>query len=99
VRPARQPVAQRRAPLAGGAAQAAAQPGIDEPAPQRGAEGRRVAGRDEQARPGSVRSVPEGLGHAADLGGEDRQPARQGLGDHHPVGLAARGEHEQVRGG
>ena len=54
-----------------------------EPGPQRGTEGRRVAGRDQQPRPGTVLPVPEGLGHPADLGGEDRQAAGQGLGDDH----------------
>ena len=51
--------------------------------------------------PGRVPScaVPEGLGHPADVGGEDRQPAGQRLGDDHAVGLGVRGEHEQVRGG
>ena len=51
--------------------------------------------------PGRVPSsaVPEGLGHPADLGGEDRQAAGQGLGDDHAVRLGVRGEHEQVRGG
>ena len=67
--------------------------------PQRGAEGRRVAGRDQQPRPGAVLPVPERLGHPADVGGEDRQAAGQGLGDDHAVRLGVRGEHEQVRGG
>ena len=51
--------------------------------------------------PGRVPSaaVPERLGHPADLGGEDRHAAGQGLGDDHAVRLGARGEHEQVRGG
>ena len=95
----RRPPAQRRAPLAGGPAQAPAQPGVAEPGPQRGAEGRRVAGRDEQPRPGTVLPVPERLGHPADLGCEDRQAAGEGLGDDHAVRLGVRGEHEQIRGG
>ena len=70
------PPAQRRAPLAGGPAQAPAQLGVAEPGPQRGAEGRRVAGRDEQPGAGAVLAVPERLGHAADVGGE--RPARRG---------------------
>jgi hypothetical protein len=43
--------------------------------------------------------VAEGFGHPADVGGDDRQTAGQGLGDDHPVGLGVRGEHEHVRAG
>ena len=39
---------------------------------------------------------PRASRHAADVGGEHRQAAGQGLGDDHAVGLRARGEHEQV---
>ena len=53
----------------------------------------RVAGRDEEA------AVAERLGHPADVGGEHRHAAGQGLGDDHAVGLAVRGEDEQVCGG
>ena len=65
---------------------------LAEPAPQRGAEGRRVA----RAGPAARAAVPERLAHAADVGGEHRQAAGQRLGDDHAVGLRARGEHEQV---
>ena len=87
------PAAQARAPLPRGPPQRVAQLGVLEPAAERGAEGLRVAGRDEEP------AVAERLGHPADVGGEHRHAAGQGLGDDHAVGLAVRGEHEQVRGG
>ena len=77
----------------------ALQLGVAEPGPQRGGERRRVVGRDQQPRPDPVGAVTEGLGHPADVGGEDRQAAGQGLGDDHAVGLGARRQHQQVRGG
>ena len=41
--------------------------------------------------------MPERLGHAADLGGHDRQATCERLGDDHPVRLRARREHQHVR--
>ena len=95
----RRPPGERRAPLAGGPAQPAPQLGVAEPGPERGGERRRVAGRDQQARPGPVGAVTEGLRQPADLGRDDRQATGQRLGDDHAVRLGARRQHQQVRGG
>ena len=73
--------------------------GVAEPGPERGAERRRVAGRDEQARPDPVGAVTERLRQPADLGCDDRQATGQRLGDDHAVRLGARRQHQQVRGG
>ncbi len=68
-----------------------------EPATQRGGERRRVVRRHEQAGPAAAGTTAEGLRQAADVRRDDRQPARQRLGDDHAVGLGARGQHQQVR--
>ena len=75
---------QRRAPLglADAGARAARRPRA---APQRGAQGRWVAGRDVAA------AVPEGLGHPAGCARGDRHAAGQGLGHDHAIGLRAHG--------
>ena len=49
--------------------------------------------------PDAVGGVTEGLRHAADVGRDDRQATRQRLGHDHAVGLGARRQHQQVRGG
>ena len=93
------PPGERRAALAGGAAGPVPQLGVGEPRPERRAERRRVVGRNEQPGPDPVGAVTESLGQPADLGCDDRQAAGQRLGDDHAVGLGARRQHEQVRGG
>ncbi len=72
-------------------------PGVLEPAPDRVAKRDRVAGRNEQAGPSSVGAMAQSLRHAADVGGDDGQPARERLRDDHPVGLGARREDQHVR--
>ena len=51
--------------------------------------------------PGRIPSAPwpSASGSSADVGGDDRQAAGQRLGDDHAVGLGARRQHQQVRGG
>ena len=78
-------------------AQPPAQLGILEPAPERVASAPESSGRNEQTGPGSVGAVAQSLRHAADLGGDDRKPARERLGNDHPVALGARREDEHVR--
>ena len=90
---------ERRAALAGGAARPSPQLGVGEPRPERGTEGRRVLGRNQNSGPDSVGAVPERLGQPADVGCDHRQAAGQRLGDDHAVALGARRQHQHVRGG
>ena len=88
--------AQRRPALARpprAAARAARRRRASGAAPRPARPGRRAA-RAARAAPPSPR--PERLGHAADVGGDDRQPAGQRLGDDHAVRLGPRGQHQQV---
>ena len=46
--------------------------GVGEPRPERGAECRRIVGRNQHPGPDPVGAVTEGLGHPADIGCDDR---------------------------
>src|SRR5581483_253824 len=75
------PAVEGGAAAAGGGLEAAPYVGFAEPAAQFGGERGRVLRRDEDAGHPAVGGAADRLRHAADVGGEDRDAARQGLGD------------------
>ena len=70
--------------------------GVGQPAAQRGRQRSAVTGRHQEAGPAAIARPAQSLRQPADRRRDDRQSARQSLGDHHAVRLGVRGEHQHV---
>ena len=70
--------------------------GVYQPVAERGRQCGAVLGRHQEAGSATFARLAQSLRQPTDRRRDDRQPTSQSLGDHHSVGLSARGQHQHV---